>query len=507
MKVLIYATSKQGCQEGSSLEEAKIHLAKGDDVFYLHCGKCLMGCNDNPNFNKIICRICQWDLHRRTLKYIPKEYVHSVNDYFTSEIGKIAEQANFVYDTAEQLRELTYKEFDIGYGALSSYISNTRNMDPKMTNETKKYFNYLLKQQVILYEILCNVVEEFKPNLIIFHNGRFAQYKPFLGIAKKYGIDYICTETMLKVDGIAIKNYYYNTIPHDSNANFEKYKFFWGENDRDPNREKIAKSFFENRRYGKYAGDKIYVKDQEYGKLPKQWDNEVENIVIFNSSEDEFCAINRDVTSFALFKSQIEGITAILHHYKDDASKHFYLRIHPNLSKIKYSYHTDLYKLDFPNVTIIPATSPISSYSLLDKADKVIVFGSTMGIEAAFWKKTVILLGYSFYKDMDITYTPRNTENLWKYIDTDKLPSKYNDNILKFGYYYMSDRHEGYKYVDNGVMYYKLFGKKRMVLRCCKLLWSRRLYELLWAALRLSSYKLGIFSNFKKIPIEEAETK
>lgn len=67
--------------------------------------------------------------------------------------------------------------------------------------------------------------------------------------------------------------------------------------------------------------------------MPSDINDHKENIVIFNSSEDEFSAIGGKFESIKLFNSQIEGIKAIVDHYSGDSSKHFYLRIHPNLKK------------------------------------------------------------------------------------------------------------------------------------------------------------------------------
>lgn len=38
-------------------------------------------------------------------------------------------------------------------------------------------------------------------------------------------------------------------------------------------------------------------------------------------------------------------------------------------------------------------------------------------------------------------------EELWKYIDTPELACLYSDDVLKYGYYYMSSNHEKTKYI------------------------------------------------------------
>ena len=181
--------------------------------------------------------------------------------------------------------------------------------------------------------------------------------------------------------------------------------------------------------------------------MPEEWKNDVENIVIFNSSEDEFSAVSKEFDDGAFFPSQIEGIKSIVEHYKHDKTKHFTLRVHPNLKKVSYKYHLDLYNLNYSNLTVVRSNSPISTYALMDAASKIIVFGSTTGIESVYWKKPVICLAAAYYKPMNITYNPKTMEELWKYIDTPELACLYSDDVLKYGYYYMSSNHEKTKYI------------------------------------------------------------
>lgn len=493
-KVLIYATGGQGLQEGSQLEELIVNYKKGNEILYLTCGSCLGGCLENPLFNSKYCRFCSYFLRHRAMKGIGNSAcVHSVNEYFTDDIKALASEITFDYNSVDELKSLEYKGVNVGFGAVSSYISLTRNMNPDFTLSIRKYIDKLLHQQVVLTEILEKVISSFKPDLIIFHNGRFAQYKPLLDVAKKNKIDFICTETLVKSDGIGMKNYYYNDIPHNAYANKIKYDNFWNSYSHLEERDIVACSFFENRRYGKYAGDKIYTKDQLYGMLPEGWDDERDNIVIFNSSEDEFCAINKEVDKANIFGNQLNGIKSIIERYQGDDSKHFYLRIHPNLMNIPYDYHTDLYRLSYDNLTIIPPESPISSYSLMDKANKVIVFGSTMGIESAYWKKPVICLGYALYSLLGAVYIPKNETELWQLIEDDGLLPKYSDEILKYGLYYMSDKHEKFHYVNNRVVYRKLCKKQWKCFAYMTFCHSQLLYKLIQGRIVKFAQRYNLF--------------
>lgn len=468
-RVLVYATGRQGSQEGSALEVALENVKRGNEVYYLTCGQCMRGCNDNPWFNSAICKYCKYVTLRRARKYLGRNCKIGSVDEYLKKIDLPIPSCHFDVRSVSELKSLTYKGVQVGYGALSTYISLTRNMEPDFSKvEIQSYFQELLNQQICLIEILENVISTYQPELFCFHNGRFAQYKPCLGMAQKYNIDFICTETLLKSTGVAMKNFFYNDIPHSLIANQRHYVDFWNSISDSNEKNKVAKSFFINRRYGKYAGDKIYSKNQVGGKLPEIWDTSKENIVIFNSSEDEFCAIGDVVDNASLYRNQLEGIKDIMNHFGKDKRKRFFLRVHPNLADIPYSYHQELYKLSYENLTVIPATSDISSYALMDAASKVVVFGSTMGVESAYWKKPVICVGYALYALLDVVYLPKTISELYELINTKNLPTKYSDEVLKYGFYYMSDKHEHFRYVENGLMRYKMFGRLYSWPRYCK---------------------------------------
>lgn len=89
------------------------------------------------------------------------------------------------------------------------------------------------------------------------------------------------------------------------------------------------------------------------------------------------------------------------------------MRVHPNLKNVHYQYHLLLYDLSlkYPNITVIGADSDISTYDIMDNAEKVIVFGSTMGLESSYWGKPVILLSGSFYYYMNVCYIPKSKMN------------------------------------------------------------------------------------------------
>ncbi len=504
-KVLFFTLEMQGLQEASQIQAANEHIKAGDEVLYVTCGQALGSCNDNRKFNHLQCLFCKKRQLSRTKKFVPGlKNIRSIDEFVTAEIKQEADKITFAFQTMDELKAIQYEDIEIGYGALSSYISYTRNIEALVgVGEVHQYIEDLLRMEVRMILAFKKILKDFGPDLMIFHNGRFAEYKPLLGLARNNHIDFVCTENLVSADGNRYQDNYPNGTPHNVNDRDRQIRWIWNLNQDAADREKTARSFFENRRHAKFAGDTIYTKDQKAGTMPDGWDETKENIVIFNSSEDEFFAIGSDCGVKSIFESQLAGIKAIAEHYQNDPRKHFTLRVHPHLKGLPFAYHQDLYKLKYDNLTVIPSDSTVSSYSLMDGASKIIVFGSTMGVESAYWQKPVINLAYAMYNLMDVVYIPKDQDELWKLIDEPALQPKNPDHALPYGYYFMTTKKPGLAYAT-GLLKRKMLslgGNRYVYHEGYKLCGSEHLYGI-WRALmyRFEGLIPGL-SKYKKVPL------
>lgn len=451
--VLIYSV----CEDFNSLEYAIENVEAGNNVYLIECDKKQENCQHNRLGSRLTCAYCYYSMcgviKRCGLRN--KTHFMRLSDIIEPEDEKTADAVKVDFNNVQELKNLTHKGAQLGYGAFSSYCTFSRNVMPEITEEFKKYIRSLFKTEVMIFEALERLNKKIGFDLIIFHNGRFSQFKPFLEFARLHGINYIATEVAIR-DGRWLRNDFYNDVPHSIKAIAQKVKENWDEADP-KKREAIGRSFYERRKKGLAAGDKVFVKDQHIGEMPEEWSDDVENISIFNSSEDEFCAVSKEYDSYLMFPNQFVALKTIFDHYKDDKTKHFYVRIHPNLKNVPFKSHLALHELKYDNVTIIPADSTISSYTLLDNSDKIIIFDSTMGVEAAYWGKPVIALSKYVYYELDLLYHPNTPDEIWPLIDNKNLPAKTNDNLIKYGYWLLHpDLPEPtkvpYKYVTDKVL-------------------------------------------------------
>lgn len=429
-----------------AFDSARDQLEKGNEVYILTCGKSTKICKANYGKTSLICALCVHVMNTKLKDFKDDKNCHivSLDDLITPDIVSTANSVTFEYSNIKELKALDYKGVDVGFAALSTFVSVTRNIYPTFNDYLKTYFNDVLRCEVRMIEAEMKYVEQIKPDLVIFHNGRHSNLKPIYRIAEQRGIPFICTERQWTKAGEDVYDMFENTVPQLGRAKYDKMQSWW--KNGLPNKRKISEEFFINRKLGKFAGDTIYTANQTQGQLPEGFDKSKINISIFNSSEDEYCAVSKEMDDCGLWPSQYEALKALFDHYKNDASVHFYLRIHPNLGEVPFKSHTDLYKLKYDNVTIFPPGSSVSSYTLMDNSDKVIVFMSTMGMESSYWGKPVIAFNKYYFSYMGIVHSPSTPDEMFKMIDDPDLPSLKSDECLKAAYYFLGGPQEKLKY-------------------------------------------------------------
>ena len=467
---------------GAMLDEAISLLKENNDVFFAYCGGVCEMCTFNQRGRKRVCKLCSYC----TKTILEKHGIKAVNlqDYYKEQT-----ETHFDYNNADDYRSIIYRNVNVGLGITSSFISLTRNMSPLMNNEAKKFFDAHLNQNIRMVDAFYNLVNELTPDYLYAYNGRYEDSRFVFDISQALNIPVRLIEDV-KVDGVSHILKYEDHLPHDIGYYLKLRDYCWDHYNLDEKGKiELGEKFYNLRRNGKPSGDvKIYIKDQKEGYVP-DFDNKKINIAIMNSSEDEYAAVGGEWDKLKFFKTQYEGIIFLLENAPSNV--HFYLRIHPNLKDIKYKYHTDLLKLEdkYSNITVIPGNSTMSTYTIMEKTDKIISFGSTMGIECVFWGKPSILLGPARYYYDGLTYNPKTREELIDMLKADLKPLV-NDNLYKFGAYTidLSPLYINLRNIDNTLCYKKVFGVS----------FTTSPYFKLW----LSSYFTSLITGFVRFCLD-----
>lgn len=410
---------------------------ENNEVSFIYCTGDLKPCYTNRLADPNICKICK--LNSRTAF---SHYSEKVEFIKLEELKSKKILEKFKYSNVEDLKKIEYKGINIGFSALSSYISFSLNLEPELNQSFRTYMDSLLANEVMLIEKTGKYLENNNVDHVTIFNGRTADVRPVFEIVKLKNIDVTVLELIKDTNTSFWKEEYQNSLPHDIEFRHKRMMALW-------NREDIAletklekgKSFYERRRNGKLTRDvKVYTDTQKIGVLPSSWSDKSRNITIFLSSENEFAAIGDIWDKLALFETQEKALHWIGQNFQDEKVK-IYIRIHPNLKSVKYGYHRRLYDLHnlYPQLEVIPAESDVSSYALIDNSEKIVTFGSTIGIEATYWNKPSIQLAGSYYYYLDATYKPKTKRELINLLNQELAPHAQNEAI-KYGFHLM-----GYK--------------------------------------------------------------
>lgn len=502
MKILFYLPSPlYEPHFGVLFDEAERLRREGNKIHIIICNGFFDVCVTNSSGDSAVCRSCISQTHKFVNKFSNNFYIHNIKDYSDNSI----KYKKFNYNSVSDIKKIEYRGAKIGFASLSTYISETRNLNPLVDDKFKFYFDDLLLQSCVLTNAINNAIDDIKPDLVCLFNGRFFDSRPIFDVARQKNIDTTSYDASGDANKIYVMQIFHNVTPHNIENNTFYINHYWD----DPvvkieDKIDIARDFFQKKRDHIFTSDVVYTKRQQNGILPANFDEKMRNIVIFNSSEDEYVAVGDEYDKLALFESQLEGLKYIFETYKNNKEIHFYLRIHPNLTGIKYKYHTDLYLFQkkYNNVTVIGADDKISSYSLLDVAEKVIVFGSTIGVEASYWGKAVILMSGAPYYYLDICYKPKTLLELVAMIEQ-KLEPKEKIDALKFAYYSMyKDPNKTFRYIDFTTHFINLFGRKIYVVNYKKILGSPSLFAIC-RIIKREFLKIFSKKKFKNIPSAE----
>lgn len=478
---------------GVMLDVACRALKEGNQLSIVYCNGDGDFCFCNPSGSKMICAFCKYYRHYLINKYLPGT-IRTIPISFTHE-----KNYGFSFSNFSDIKNIFYKDCAIGYAVLSTYISVTRNPEPAITKSSYKYFSALLNQTANLTDMAYQVIEDMQPDQILIFNGRHFENRPFLNVGQKKKIPVSCYENIGSFRSGENFSYmeYENDIPQSLKIASKMIAEMWDDKSCSIEEKKQkAIAFYERRRNGIPAGDRVYTQHQIRSMLPKNWDSAKRNIVIFNSSEDEFASLDKDFTENNLFESQIKAWEFLFSNIQTP-DYHFYLRVHPNLAQIPYAYHISLYELEqkYHNVTIISPLDQVSSYALMEAAEKIIVAGSTMGAEAAYSGKPVILIASAFYSSLNFCYKPREKEEFIHMVRL-KLPTKNNLDTLKYAYFILYRNSISIKpeYCDISIRRLNFFGKSVFTSNYCKILGSC----FLWKISRLAvQYIFRHFGRFK----------
>ena len=438
MKILIFAPYAINTPHfETELEIAQRHLDSGDQITLLACNGHLPTCDVNPTHTLSGCLQC---LSRRVegLKLLSERIQVKPLLLLSEQDRQEQRQLKTVFPDFSELKRYRIEDFEIGYAALSSLISLVKDSEPDL-----KAHEEILRRLIIaghaVYRSVQNYLTIAPADRAYVYNGRYAPMRAAFRACKSRSV-----ECFLHERGGTFDRFYLveNDLLHDYKKQSRLMQEAWAKSDPVERERQGSQMYIDNSNSISHRWV-AHSKDQEKGRLPEDWDDTKNNVVLFSSSEHEYAAIG-DMWNSPLYQSHFEGLQRIIASVSGDSRVHLYLRIHPNLKGLDNQQTRRLKSLSAPNLTVIPAESPISSYALLFKASKIVTYGSTLGIEAVYWGTPSILAGQSHYRDLGGNYTPQTHDELIEMLYA-KLAPKDKTAALIYGFYW-STRGDRFKY-------------------------------------------------------------
>lgn len=449
-KVYFLPSSLDVNKVGPILEQLYVDISDNDQISLIICDKVMNTCSLNLNKNPLVCLSCVKNVDRIVSKF---DIFQNVSVYRLSDF---AIEVKLEFNEAEE-RDLEYynnltwdeNKYDVGSAVVSTFVSHKRDISNIITKKEQKIlFQYYL-DSIRLYESFNNFINIYNPDEIIIFNGRLFDTRPVLRLCQSKAI----TCSVIEICGYKQKNWikFTNTLPHDIDEYIKNVENTWNSEPNYEFKHITGTKFFILRSEGKKTNDKSYVQRQNPNLLPEDFNKNKKNITIFNSSEDEFFSLGSQWKK--IYNSQTDGIKYVCKLVEDKPKYHVYLRIHPNLATVDADFVKELYLLEneFKNLTVINPNSSVSSYHLMMQSDKILTFGSTMGIEATFFGKPSLSLGSSFYNKIDGAYyiTKPDDPIISTFLFNDLQP-KSKENAVKYGYYQMNAGTQ-FKYWENNL--------------------------------------------------------
>jgi hypothetical protein len=439
-KILLQTSNHPTPHLETELEIMERLLQNGNTIYWVICNGDFQTCFHNPEHKLMHCKVCHSRVNKG-LEILRKNVINHQNLHVLNygqflqleQFKKNGFVSDFDFNTIGELKTYHYKTYDSGMATASSLVSFTRNHEPDLLRH-KDFINRGLLTGAYLYEVFQLILNQILPDLVILFNGRFIENRPLLRVCQQKKIDFATHERGGKLNTFLFR---INSIPHSIETVRNEMEALWSQAGVD--RVEVGKTFYTNRIKRVEDAWYSFTKEQQEGRLPESLKN-IENkkvITIFNSSLDEYEGLEGFGPFF--YQNDNEGILQICRSLERFSDIKLYLRVHPNLRRLNNSQNKFLKeKINGLNsVEMIPAEDSVDTYALIDKSEIVIVFGSTVGAEAAFAGKKVVLLGRAAYENLDCFVIPKSHEELMTILtdDTYVFPVINQDDPLKYGFW------------------------------------------------------------------------
>lgn len=385
-----------------TLARAKQLQAEGHDVTVTYCANTGGTCAVNYMGNPLTCLVCQTST-RRVAKQLALPAIPLKTNNQNCEPISFTEKKSLVE------------------GVLSGLISTFRLFAPEIRRARSMRFiaRRYYRTSLSLLAAMKQVMHEQQPDRVEVFNGRHACSKFCLLAAEQFKLPFNTLEVTAQQQPIVFKG-------HTAHDRFGIQRRILN---LVPDFE-LAARFFEKRqspRHNKFA------KRHATRFKPPEAVGYRKKITFFLSSQDEFASLGK------AWKSPFIDAETVAEASRRWPDYFFCVRFHPNQADVGSDIISPFREVAArKNVQVYYPTDTANTYQLIDWSDVVVTFGSTVTVEACWRGKPAILLGPSFYDQLEVADTPASPEEFYELLGKE-LQSKDRTNAARVAQYFLRD--------------------------------------------------------------------
>ena len=387
----------------------------GNATLIVHCNSALKSCAANPHNQLSKCKQCRHQVNYSVKRHFPDNTSHI---YISDLDIELTRRSLRIPDlkTIHSLVDYTYDNFHFGLDVINQLISIKKDRNI-WHNDLLSLANDLLINSIAMYEIM-KVSLPKNISKIYLWGGRRSSEAPIKHFARFKNLDLTFFEEASTFNRFTLSKQEASTFSFVFDSIQE-----WARHRVDSvglhHMESEAKKYFSDRITGKSREPSFiwFLSNSRKLDLRK---SKKPILAIFTSSDWEFAVqeLRQDEDFLREFGNQYLVLPRILRDQYFLDKFQLVVRWHPNhvnAGEYEKNQVVSIASLNSHVQHIMPSDNQ-NSYDLIELADAVLVFGSTIGIESAFMGKPTILVGKATYSGLGSVYEPKTYQQLQELI-------------------------------------------------------------------------------------------
>lgn len=414
-RVLFFTVRGWFVHAGTEAVLAKALELRGARVEFFLCGGPLPQCDYKPGTDPHVTRPLCWrctGFARRLLDAFELP-LSMLDDWIAPGTRQRARRLAAAKSRAE-LERWTYRGLDLQALVRPSVQRSLLRGDVGHDELSEKVLRGFLESAVVMVEAVDALLEEQTPDVVVMTNGLFFAEAILLARARARGIEAITYERGIPV-GSVLFDRNQPAIRFDLDDDWPEVR----DRPLGETQSQRLDEYLESRSKGRSGVIELWpTMERERDALLQrlELDPTTPLAVLFTNVLWDSAVYGRDVG----FDGMFDWVHETIDLFARDPHRQLVIRVHPAEVRIPMSTSrdrvVDRIRRRFPelppNVRVVAPEDPASSYTLMDLADAVLVYTSTIGLEAAVRARPVVVAGRTHYRGRGFTLDVETKKDL-----------------------------------------------------------------------------------------------